>query len=343
MFEELNLTRDLKIVRLVKEIESKKYSYNNLKKLIEECEDLYPGIDIWFNKKVKTGLRHGERTALVVYHTNKPIAAAVLKKGEDAKLCSMRILPDEQNKGLGSLMLTLIAAEIRNHTYRIHFTIPKQLWIEKHSFFEEYGFINHGPATVQYRLFDEELICSANFKNLWSTVIKKIPLITEKFTLNGSSSHYDLVISIKPNFAKKITSGFKRIEVRRKFSLKWKGANAILYASHPQRQFFGEAKIKDIIINDPKIIWENWKDEMGCTLEEYINYCHGASTVSALVLGDIRTFRTPIFLSQMQHLVQQDLNPPQSHCGTRRDTIWPIALSISCLLRGEPLGSTKYL
>lgn len=343
MFEEFNLTRDLKIVRLVKRIESKEYSYDDLKRLIEECEDLYPGIDIWFTKKVKTGLKSGERTALVVYHDNKPIAASILRKGQDAKLCSMRILSGEQNKGIGSLMLALIAAEIRKDTNHMHFTIPEGLWMEKHSFFEEYGFVNTGSSSVQYRLFEKELKCSANFYQVWTTVLKKLPFTVEKFTLNGNSSHYDLVISIKPKFATKIKLGSKKIEIRRKFSPKWKGASAILYASHPLREFFGEARIKDIIIDNPSTIWKDWKDEIGCTFEDFSNYCQGTTKIYALVFSDIRTFKIPILLSQIQHLIHRDLNPPQSHCEVKKKTMWPVALSLSCLLRGAPLGSTRYL
>ena len=343
MFEKLNLTRDLKIVRLVKKIESRQYSYNDLKKLVEECEDLYPGIDMWFNKKVKSGLKSGERTALVVYHNDNPIGASILRRGKDAKLCSMRIIPTEQNKGIGSLMLALVAAEIRNHTDRIHFTIPKQLWIEKYNFFEEYGFVNHGISDVQYRLFDEELMCSASFINVWTTVLKKLPLIVESFTLNSNSSNYDLVISIKPTFADKIRLGSKKVEIRRKFSPKWKGANVILYASRPSREFFGEARIRDVLVDNPEIIWNECKDEIGCTLDEFTCYCQGASKVYALILGDIKTFRIPISLSQMQGLIQQDLNPPQSHCEVKRESIWPIALSLSCLLRSAPLVGTRYL
>lgn len=335
MFTQFRINKELKIVRFDGDpLISEDYN-KNLENIIVECEDLYPGIDIWFKKKVKPGLKNKDRVAFLVYHDERAIGAAVLRKGEDAKLCSMRILPDAQDKGIGSLLISLIAKEVRDKSKRIHFTAPSQVWTKWEQFFRSYGFQNNGPAAIQYRLFDEELACSADFKNLWKTVIHKLPAIIENFTLNGNTAHCDIVLSIRPEHAEKIISGKKKIEIRRKFSNKWKGASALLYASSPRREFVGEAEIGEIITGTPEKIWSDWQSEIGCSYDEFASYCKGAERVTALIFADVKPFKLPILQSQIQHLIQQDLKLPQSHCEVKKDTIWPTALSLSCLLQSS--------
>lgn len=335
MFSELNVNRNLKIVKFGGDYVPPPDSLNHLKELVEECEDLYPGIDIWFKKKVIPGLEEKNRSALLVYHDSRPIGAAVVRKGDNAKLCSLRVMPEEQKKGLGHLLIAVVANEIRNIATHIHFTAPSKLWFELEQFFRNYGFVNNGLAGVQYRLFDEELSCSASFKDVWKGVVNKLPSIIENFTLNGNTAHCDLVFSIRPAFADAIIKGKKRVEIRRRFSSKWKGASALLYASSPSRRFVGEAIIGDIITSSPERIWSDWKDELGCTFDEFGSYCNGASEVSAIIFKEVKPFKDPIPQIQMEQLVQKDLKVPQSFCEVKKQTIWPTALSLSCLIRAN--------
>lgn len=335
VFNELNINRNLKVVKFGGDYVPRPESLSHLEQMVEECEDLYPGIDIWFKKKVVPGLEEKNRVALLVYHDSRPIGSVVVRKGDDAKLCSLRVLPEEQKKGLGHLLIALVANEIRSMATHVHFTAPSKLWFELEQFFKDYGFVNNGLAGVQYRLFDQELACSADFKSVWKGVVDKLPSIIENFTLNGNKAHCDLVFSIRPAFADRIINGRKRVEVRRRFSNKWKGATALLYASSPLRQFVGEAIIGDIITSTPDKIWSDWKDELGCTFDEFGSYCNGASQVSAIIFEEVKVFKDPIPQAQMEHLVQKDLKAPQSFCEVKKQTVWPTALSLSCLLRAN--------
>jgi predicted transcriptional regulator len=332
-FYELNINRDLKVVKFGGDFVPPAESLKHLEQMVEECEDLYPGIDIWFKKKVIPGLEEKNRVAFLVYHDFRPIGSAVVRKGDDAKLCSLRVLPEEQKKGLGHLLIALIANEIRNIATHFHFTAPSKLWFELEQFFKNYGFVNNGLAGIQYRLFDEELACSANFDIIWQGVLKKLPSIIENFTLNGNKAHCDLVFSIRPTFAEKIIEGRKKVEVRRRFSSKWKGATALLYASSPSRHFVGEATIGEVITKSPEVIWSEWKDELGCSYHEFTSYCNGASEVSVIIFKEVRAFKYPIPQVQIEHLVQQELRAPQSFLQVKKQTAWPTALSLSCLMR----------
>ena len=334
-FAELSVNRNLKVVKFGGDFVPPPDSLRHLEQIVEECEDLYPGIDIWFKKKILPGLEEKNRVAFLVYNDSRPIGAAVVRKGNDAKLCSLRVLPEEQKKGLGHLLIALVANEIRNTASHVHFTAPSQLWFELEQFFKSYGFVNNGLAGAQYRLFDEELSCSADYKNVWSGVVNKLPSVIENFTLNGNRSHCDLVLSIRPNFAEEIIKGRKMVEIRRRFSSKWKGATALIYASSPSRCFVGEALIGEVITTSPDRVWSNWKDELGCTFDEFASYCKDASEVSAIIFKEVKPFKDPIPQIQMEQLIRQDLKAPQSFLEVKKQTVWPTALSLSCLMRAN--------
>jgi len=335
MFTELRVNRNLKVVKFGGDFVPPPDSLRHLEQIVEECEDLYPGIDIWFKKKILPGLEEKNRVAFLVYNDSRPIGAAVVRKGDDTKICSLRVLPEEQKKGLGHLLIALVANEIRNTASHVHFTAPSKLWFELEQFFKNYGFVNNGLAGAQYRLFDEELSCSADYKNVWSGVVNKLPSIIENFTLNGNRAHCDLVLSIRPTFAEEIIKGRKMVEIRRRFSSKWKGATALIYASSPSRCFVGEALIGEVITTSPDRVWSNWKDELGCTFDEFASYCKDASEVSAIIFKEVKPFKDPIPQIQMEQLIRQDLKAPQSFLEVKKQTVWPTALSLSCLMRAN--------
>lgn len=334
-FSRLAVNQNLSVVRFGGDYVPSRQCLGDLKTMVEECEELYPGIDLWFKKKVVPGLEKKDRIAFLVYDDSRPIGSAVIRKGSDAKLCSLRVLPEEQKKGLGHLLLALVANEIRNIATHFHFTTPSKLWFELEQFFKTYGFVNHGPAAIQYRLFDEELSCSADVAAVWKGVIEKLPSIIDNFTINGNSAHCDLVFSIKPTFVERIVKGRKRVEIRRRFSNKWKGSNVLLYASAPLRHFVGEATIGEVITKTPETIWSDWKEELGCSFDEFSSYCGRAPQVSAIIFTEVRPFKDPIPQIQIEHLVQEELKAPQSFLQVKKGSAWPAALSLSCLMRAS--------
>src|SRR6266481_2185021 len=130
-----------------------------LKNLIAINEEKYPGIEHWFASKVESGLRSGERIAYIAYHLNHPIAAAVLKLGENTKFCHLRIQDTYQNQDVGQVFFVQMALAIRHHAKTVHFTLPESLWSEKSTFFQSFGFSAVVKASRQYRRADTELLC----------------------------------------------------------------------------------------------------------------------------------------------------------------------------------------
>src|SRR5204863_9817154 len=106
---------------------------------------------------------------------NIPVATAVVKRGENAKFCHLRLDECVRDQNLGELFFALMAAEVRQFASDVHFTLPESLWEEKRDFFQSFGFASASRATKQYRPFHDELSCSTPFQALWRTLTERLP------------------------------------------------------------------------------------------------------------------------------------------------------------------------
>ncbi len=333
------LTPNFRIVRLGKS-EALEWSdeMGVLKKLINGNESMYPAIGRWFKEKVLPGLESGQRIAWIAYEGENAIASAVLKLGKRAKFCHLRIDQNYHDLDLGQMFFSQMTLETRHDAKEIHFTLPESLWNSKRGFFESFGFTDAIKSRRQYRHGETELSCSAPFLTVWSAVMKKLPALAVKFRPGGYSLNSKILISVKPKYAERILAGSKLIEVRKRFSNRWIGCKAVLYASSPQKALVGEATVNSVTVGSPADIWSQFGSSMGCTSDEFTAYVGLASKVSAIELSDIIPYREPISLAQVSHLVREDLTPPQSFCDLRLDDVesaWVKAVSVASLLHGR--------
>src|SRR5579864_105284 len=84
------------------------------KELIVSNEAMYSNIKSWLETKVLPGLKSAERNAYVAFEDEKPIASAVMKRGERAKFCHLRIHRDFQDMDLGQMFFTIMTLEARH-------------------------------------------------------------------------------------------------------------------------------------------------------------------------------------------------------------------------------------
>jgi predicted transcriptional regulator len=238
---------------------------------------------------------------------------------------------------LGQMFFTQMTLESRHHAKEIHFTLPESLWYNKRKFFESFGFTSPTKAFRQYRQGEAELACSAPFSTVWTAVLDKLPQLDAKFSPAGYSLSNTILISMKPRFAERILSGSKFVEIRKKFSKKWIGCNAVLYASRPTSGVVGEARISSVTIGSPQEIWDKFESYIGCSREEFNAYVSDADQISAIELAEVVPYLAPVVLSQLSHLLNEDLRPPQSFCDLRlsNDGAWTKALRIASLLHGR--------
>ena len=309
-----------------------------LRELIVGNEAMYPLIDHWFDSKVIPGLRSSERIAWLAYEGESPVASAILKRGVHSKFCHLRIHPGFQDLDLGQMFFTQMTMEVRHHAKDIHFTLPESLWIDKRGFFESFGFSRAQRSNRQYRNGEEELACSAPLRVVQQAALQKLPSLMAKFTVGGFSLKGEILMSVKPKYAEKIMSGTKLVEIRRRFSDRRVGARAVLYSSSPQKALVGEASVRRVTVGSPVEIWERFGAELGCSEGEFFAYVGSAAKISAIEFEDVTPYKEPLSLSQMSHLIGNDLRPPQSFCDVNLDdenSPWAIAVSVASLLHGR--------
>ena len=308
--------------------------------LVGASEDMYPGIHRWLSEKVVPGLRSSRRAAWVAYEGEEPIAAAILKLGEKAKFCHLRIRHDFQDMDLGQLFFTQMTLETRHIAKEIHFTLPEGLWEAKASFFQSFGFVRAAKSNRQYRAGEDELICSAPLGVVRVAALEHLPALARKFNVSGYALGGDLLVSMKPRYAERVLSGSKLVEIRRKFSERWIGCKVVLYSSSPQQALVGEATVCSVTTGTPEAIWARFHAGLGCTRDEFSAYVGQAAAISAIELNDVFPYKEPISLSQITYLLglQADLKPPQSYCHLRLDknhSAWAKAAAVASVLHGR--------
>lgn len=336
---------DIKIVRLdVGDARHQSDHMADFRNMIMGCESMYPGIDKWLRSKVTPGISNGERAAFIGYLGNKPVVTAVAKKGEDAKICHLKISDHLQNTNLGEVFFSLMAVELRAAKIKpvsAHFTLPQSLWETKHDFFDSFGFSAVELHDNQYRSFDPELRSQALFGSVWSSVLAKIPKLSSMYTLGGFSLDSELLLSIQPQYSKLILGGKKSVEIRRRFSMKWEKSTVSLYESNPTRGIVGEAVIDKIHQLTVPEIWTRFGERLGCSEEQLTQYCQGAERVFALELTNIRPYRGPISIAWAETLLSESLVPPQSYLTLEANKNWSQAISLSAYIHACFRGVSK--
>lgn len=342
MNESSIIKNDLKIVKLnsVDVIRNTDH-LTSFKNLVLSNENMYPSIDKWFNNKVLPGLKTSERVGYIGYLNELPVISAVLKKGKQAKFCHLKIDKSLQDDNLGEAFFALMTLEARQEAQEIHFTLPESLWDSKKEFFQSFGFKDVIKSKIQYRLFEEELKCTAPYNIVQEAVLRKLPKLARKFSIDGHSMANSLLMSIKPENAEKIFYKDKKVEIRRKFSTKWIGEDICIYASQPSACLMGEALIKNVVKGSPEYIWEEYHTEINSTKKDFDDYVNSLEEVYAIEFDKVKAYRVKVPISQLMFLGNSELVPPQSYQILEKSESWSQAVSMAALLHGsKSTGST---
>ena len=202
---------DFRVVRLCEaDARGDSDHLKKLRELVLENEPMYPNIEEWFDEKVMAGLKDSERIGYVGYLDEKPAVSAVVKRGEDAKFCHLRIKEELKNLHLGEAFFALMGLEVNGFAKEVHFTLPEGLWEKENRFFRSFGFTQAVKAGHQYRMFEDELRCSSDFDKVWAAILEKLPKIARVFSMDGYSLDNRLLMSIKTENARKVVSGKKK-------------------------------------------------------------------------------------------------------------------------------------
>lgn len=310
------------------------FLFQQHREIVLEAEDLYPGIHIWYDRKAKPELEKGERIGYLVQQDGKPVGAAIARQGTDAKICTVRVCDEAIYAGIGKILFLLVAMNLRGETKRVHFTAPENLWTEYQEFFTKMGFANLGYASEQYRLWDNEIIASANYNSFKNFVFENyLPIYARQLAqINGEN--IDMILSLKPQYAERVLNKTKRMELRRKFSKKWTGSNVLIYSSSPTRAIVAKVRIKAVIKDNPVSMWLKWSQDIDCDMEEYEHYTKDTTEIYGIILDEVEGI-DPIPLTQLNHLLSTELVPPQSYCDINNNLAWRSAVGITHLLQRQ--------
>ncbi|ERT08400.1 ASCH domain protein [Lyngbya aestuarii BL J] len=127
-----------------------------------------------------------------------------------------------------------------------------------------------------------------------------------------------LLLSIKPEYAKQIfETQTKTIELRRVRTRLKEGDIVVVYVSSPEKVFVGSFDVERIIeikasCQELKKFWDEYKDNLGISRQEFYSYYQGASIVVGILIKKIKPFEKPVKFERLSKKLS-DLRPPQSY------------------------------
>jgi len=105
-----------------------------------------------------------------------------------------------------------------------------------------------------------------------------------------------ILLSIKPEYVKKILSGEKLYEYRRVIPAK-PVSSIVVYASAPWRRVVCEVKVELVLMHSVGRMWLVTGDEGGISRKGFGAYFEGCVVAYAFMLGKIAKFKPALFLS----------------------------------------------
>lgn len=103
----------------------------------------------------------------------------------------------------------------------------------------------------------------------------------------------DLLLSIKPQFADKILSGYKHFEYRKKI-FKKQINDIYICSSFPGRKVVGKFKYSGYLDGTPEEIWEETHNHSGISSKYFFSYYAGKKKAYAIKIASLIIFEAPI-------------------------------------------------
>jgi predicted transcriptional regulator len=125
----------------------------------------------------------------------------------------------------------------------------------------------------------------------------------------------NVLLSIKPEYARRIFSREKRYEFRKRKPREAVG-KVFVYECHPSKRIVGWFSVRRIHSGSPDEIWQKCKDFGGIDEERYLAYCHGKKVIHAFEIGEIFRYDPPV--NPFDSFC--DFNPPQDFTYIDPDT-----------------------
>lgn len=117
----------------------------------------------------------------------------------------------------------------------------------------------------------------------------------------------EVILSIKPQFARLIFEGKKKFEFRRTIFKNTNITKVIVYASSPISKIIGEFEIESIIKDELNALWENTQKYSGISIDFYRSYFDGMDFGYAIKIQRPKKYEEEVCIRE-----GYGIHPPQS-------------------------------
>ena len=118
----------------------------------------------------------------------------------------------------------------------------------------------------------------------------------------------NLLISIKPEFVKKILAYEKLYEFRKSI-FKEDVDKIFIYSTYPVKKIVGYFEVGEIICETPQELWNSFSEVSGISKKDFFKYYASSNEGFAIKIDNLHIFEEYIDMSQYD-----DFRAPQSFC-----------------------------
>jgi len=195
----------------------------------------------------------------------------------------------------------------------MYVTVSEALDETHRLFFESLGFTQCGRLRDKYLRGTDELVYSWPTEAISSLLHEPSPNARGDRALGGGRKGVpDLLMSLRPTYARLMLEGQKRVEFRKRFSKRHVGSTVLFYVSGGTRRYQFTASISGVHWLPTKALWTSFQAEGGIDEQTFEAYFSGSDTGYAIELCDFRPLREQLHLSEARTRYTE-LRPPQSY------------------------------
>lgn len=119
-----------------------------------------------------------------------------------------------------------------------------------------------------------------------------------------------VLLSVRPTFARRLLSGHKTAEVRRRFPAIPAGTDVYVYSSTPERAVVGVFRLSAVHKDSPQKLWERFAEQLDITKAYFSEYLEDRAAAVVVELCLKETWLRPVTLDELRASV--GVQPPQS-------------------------------
>lgn len=117
----------------------------------------------------------------------------------------------------------------------------------------------------------------------------------------------NVILSIKPLYARAIMAGIKKVEFRKKI-FKREVDKVFIYSTAPEKLIIGYFTIDEVVKDTPEKLWKQFNVVGGIDKNDFFEYYKDADTGYSIKINEVKQFEVGINPSENI----ENFNPPQS-------------------------------